>query len=124
MAEGADITKIPDVLLRRVAHFVAQDAQDAHDGAASLVAISSSSRRMRYAVEPAALADAMRAAPPQILSTRRLLLKLKDDPELAKSFVGRTTHSAVILSRLVDLSKAVKSAPSSESLTEDEKKTV
>jgi hypothetical protein len=119
-----DITKIPDVLLRRVARFVAQDAQDAQDGAASLVALRSSSRRMRDAVDPAALAEAMRAAPTQILSTRRLLLKLKDDPELARSFVGCTTHSAVILSRLVDLSKAVKSAPSSESLTEDEKKNV
>jgi hypothetical protein len=121
MAEGTDITKIPDGLLRRVAHFVAQDAQD---GAASLVALRSSSMRMKGAVEPAAIAHAMRAAPPQILSTRRLLLKLKDDPELARSFVSATTHSAVILSRLVDLSKAVKSAPSSESLTEDDKKNV
>jgi hypothetical protein len=121
LTEGTDIAKIPDVLLRRVAHFVAQDAQD---GGASLVALRSSSLRMKGAVDPAALADAMRAASTQILSTRRLLLKLKDDPELAKSFVGATTHSAVILSRLVDLSKAVKSAPSSESLTEDDKKNV
>jgi surface protein len=121
MAEGTDITKIPDALLRRVARFVAQDAQE---GAASLVALSASSMRMKGAVGPAAIADAMRAAPPQILSTRRLLLKLKGDPKLAWSFVGATTHSAVLLSRLVDLSKAVKSARSSKSLTEVTKKNV
>jgi surface protein len=119
--EVTDITKIPDALLRRVVRFVAQDAQD---GAASLVALRSSSLRMKGAVEPAAIAHAMRAAPTQILSTLRLLLKLKDDPELARSFVGATTHKAVLLSRLVDLSKAATSAPSSGSLTKDEKKNV
>jgi surface protein len=118
MAEVTDIANIPAWVLRLVAHFVAQD------GATSLVAFRSSGRHMRDAAETVALAHAMRAAPRQTLSTRRLLLALKDDPELAKSFVGASTHSPVILSRLVDLSKAVTSAASSRSLTQEQKDSV